>query len=223
MSRRECIPSIHRRNIKFIKRELRKRGVTVTPDTEPRLKLPTGSLWTRREVLQVLNSTLKASYIPLVVCDFLTSNLKLQYTAPESVLSCLDNGRKWARAINDCEDIQCCCNRPEYAGLPRRHGHIFVPSWEYTGPHEATINGSSKTLLHPNKRHRDLSTAVWAFWMHYLPSSLLPDAVRGTESLNEAEWGSPAFRAGEVYRTKRFLRHLAVLPIDKCQHRMLIE
>ena len=87
--------------------------------------------------------------------------------------------------------------------------------------------GSSKTLLHPDKRLRDLSTAVWTVWIHYLPSSLLPDAVQGrvggTESLDEAEWGSPAFRAGEVCRTKRFLRHLAVLPIDKCQHRMLIE
>ena len=139
MSRRECIPSIHHRNIKFIKRELRQRGVTVTPDTEPKLKLPSGSLWTRREVLLVLNSTLKASYIPLVVCDFLTSNLKLQYTAPELVLSCLESCRKWARAINDCDGILCCCNRPEYAGLLRRHGHIFVPSWEHTGPHEATI------------------------------------------------------------------------------------
>ena len=48
----------------------------------------------------MLNSTLKASYIPLVVCDFLTSNLKLQYTGPESVLKCLDNGRQWAHAIN---------------------------------------------------------------------------------------------------------------------------
>ena len=141
-------------------------------------------------------------------------------------MSCLESGRKWARAINDCEGILCCCNRPEYAGLLRRHGHIFVPSWEYTGPHEATINGISKTLLHPSKRLcrlRDLSTAVWTFWMHYVPSSLPPDAVRGTESLDEAEWGNPAFRAGEVYRTKRALQHLAVIPIGKCQHRMWIE
>ena len=159
----------------------------------------------------------------MVVCDFLTSNLKLQCTGPKAVLSCLDNGRKWARAINNCEEITCCCNRPEYAGLPRRHGHIFVPSWKYTGPHEATICGSSKTLLHPDKRLWDLSIAVWTFWMHCLPSSLLPDAVRGTEFLTEAEWGNPAFQAGEVYQTKKFLKHLAVLPIDKCQHRMLIE
>ena len=63
------------------------RGVTITPDSEPRLKLPAGSPWTRREALLVLNSTLKASYIPMVVCDFLTSNIKLQYTGPESVLT----------------------------------------------------------------------------------------------------------------------------------------
>ena len=65
----ECIPSIHRHNIEFIKRELRQRGVAITPDTELRLKLPAGSLWTRREdlVLLVLNSTLIASYVPLVV------------------------------------------------------------------------------------------------------------------------------------------------------------
>ena len=87
----------------------------------------------------------------------------------------------------------------------------------------ATLRGSSKTLIHPSKRYRDISTAVFTFWMRLLPSSLLPGAVRGMEYLTEAEDGDPAFRAGEVYRTKRFLRHLAVLPIDKCQHRMLIE
>ena len=60
--------------------------------------------------------------------------------------------------------------------------------------------------------------------MQYLPSSMLPGAVRGTEYLYEVEWGNPAFRAGEVYKTKKFLKHLAVLPIiDKRRHRMLIE
>ena len=76
-----------------------------------------------------------------------------------------------------------CCDRPEYAGLPRRHGHIFAPSWDYTGPHETTLNGSSKTLLHPAKGYRDLSTAVYTFWMRFLPSSLLPGTVQGAESV----------------------------------------
>ena len=102
-----------------------------------------------------------------------------------------------------------------------------MPSWDYTGavtgPHEATIRGSSKTLLHPNTRCRDLSTAVWTFWMQFLPSSMLPGNVRGTAYLTEAGDGDPAFRAGEVYKTKKVLKHLAVMPIGKCQHRMLIE
>ena len=84
---------------------MRKQGITITPDSKPKLKLPSGSLWTRIEVPLVLKSTLKAFYILLVVCDFLTSKVKLQYTGPEAVLQCLDNGRKWAKAINSCEDI----------------------------------------------------------------------------------------------------------------------
>ena len=99
-----------------------------------------------------------------------------------------------------------------------------MPSRDYTGPHEATIRGNSKPLIHPNKKFRDLSTAVWKFWMQYLSPSLMPETVRGTEFLTEAEHGKPAFRAGEVYRAKKVLKHLAVMPIiDKCQHRMLIE
>ena len=96
-------------------------------------------------------------------------------------------------------------------------------SWDYTGPHAATIRGSSKTLLHHNKTFRDLSTAVYSFWMQYMPSSLLPGNVRGTEYLTEADDGNPAFRAGEVYMTKKLLKHLAVMTIGKCQHRILIE
>ena len=56
-----------------------------------------------------------------------------------------------------------------------------------------------------------------------MPSSLLPGTVRGTKYLTEAEDGDPAFRAGVVYKTKKFLKHLAVMMIDKCQHRKLIE
>ena len=87
----------------------------------------------------------------------------------------------------------------------------------------ATLRDSSKTPVHPAKRYRDISTAVFTFWMKLLSSSLLPVTVRGIEYLTEAEDGDPAFRAGEVYRTKRSLKHLAVIPIDKCQHRLLIE
>ena len=86
-----------------------------------------------------------------------------------------------------------------------------------------TLQGSSKTLVHHAKRYRDISTAVFTFWMRFLPSSLLPGTVQGMEYLTEAEDGDPAFCAGEVYRTMRFLEHLSVIPIDKCQHRLLID
>ena len=33
----------------------------------------------------------------------------------------------------------------------------------------------------------------------------------------------PFVQVRSIIMTKRFLKHLAVLPFDKCQHRMLIE
>ena len=80
--------------------------------------------------------------------------------------------------------------------------------------------GSSKTLIHPAKRYKDLSTGVFTVWMKFLRSSLLLGTVK---YLDKAKDGGPTFCAGEVCRTKRFLKHLAVIPIEKCQHRLLIE
>ena len=56
-----------------------------------------------------------------------------------------------------------------------------------------------------------------------MPSSMLPGPVQGTEFLTEAEYREPALRAGDVYKTTQLLKHLAVMPIDKCQHFMLSE
>ena len=43
------------------------------------------------------------------------------------------------------------------------------------------------------------------------------------EYLTEAKDGDPAFCEGEVYRTKMVLKHPVVIPIDKFQHRLMIE
>ena len=62
--------------------------------------------------------------------------------------------------------------------------------------------------------------AFYGYWMVALCLRLRWAQEKWT---TEAEDGDPAFRAGEVYTAKKVLKHLAVLPIDKCQRRMLIE
>ena len=105
ISLRECTQSVHKRNKSFIRKELRHRGITLHPDSDPVVKLPAGSLWTVKDVKRVFQKTLAVSYIPLCVCDFLLEKLRVIRLEPPTVGSVLDNGRSWTRRINDMEDI----------------------------------------------------------------------------------------------------------------------
>ena len=105
ISLRECTQSVHKRNKSFIKRELRLRGITLHPDSDPVVRLPPGSLWNVTDVKRGFRKTLVASYIPLCVCDFLLDRLRVIRLEPPTVGSVLDNGRSWTRRINEVEDI----------------------------------------------------------------------------------------------------------------------
>ena len=105
ISLRECTQSVHKRNKSFIKRELRLRGITLHPDSDPVVRLPPGSLWNVTDVKRVFRKTLVVSYIPLCVCDFLLDRLRVIRLEPPTVGSVLDNGRSWTRRINEVEDI----------------------------------------------------------------------------------------------------------------------
>ena len=93
ISLRECTQSLHKRNKSFIKKELRLRGITLHPDSDPVVKLPAGSLWTVKDVKRVFQKTLVVSYIPLCVCDFLLDRLRVIRLEPPTVGSVLDNSR----------------------------------------------------------------------------------------------------------------------------------
>ena len=105
ISLRECTQSVHKRNKSFIKRELRLRGITLHPDSDPVVRLPPGSLWTVKDVKRVFMRTRVVSYIPLCVCDFLLGKLHVIQLEPPTVGSVLDNGRSWPHRINDVKDI----------------------------------------------------------------------------------------------------------------------
>ena len=105
ISLRECTQSVHKRNKSFIRKELRLRGITLHPDSDPVVKLPAGSLWTVKDVKRVFQKTLVVSYIPLCVCDFLLDKLHVIQLEPPTVGSVLNNGRSWTHYINDVEEI----------------------------------------------------------------------------------------------------------------------
>ena len=47
------------------------------------------------DVIMVLRKTLKASYIPLCVCDYILQNLRVIQQVPPTVGKVLDNCRVW--------------------------------------------------------------------------------------------------------------------------------
>ena len=116
------------------------------------VRLPAGSNWNKMDVKMVLRKTLKASYIPLCVCDFILEHLRVIRQVPPSVGRMLDNCRSWTGRINDNEPILCGC--AEFQWLLKRHGHdiVYCPSWEYTGLYVDTINANTKTKVLPGWR-----------------------------------------------------------------------
>ena len=61
------------------------------------------------DVMMVLRKTLKASYIPLCVCDYILQNSCVLQQVPPSVGKVLDASRIWTGRINDNEPVLCGC------------------------------------------------------------------------------------------------------------------
>ena len=99
------------------------------------------------DVMMVLKKTLKASNLPLCVCDCILENFRVLRQVPPSVGKVLDNCRIWTGRINDNKPVLCGC--AAFQWLPKRHGHVYCPSWEYMGPHLDTINANTKTKVLP--------------------------------------------------------------------------
>ena len=105
ISLQECSQSVHKRNKSFLKKELRGRGITLHPESDPEVILPAGPSWTVIDVKRVLRKTLVVSYIPLCVCHSILDKLRVIRLEPPTVGGVLDNVRSWTRRINDVEDI----------------------------------------------------------------------------------------------------------------------
>ena len=97
--------------------------IAITPESDPVVRLPPGSNWNKMDVKMVLRKTLKASYIPLCVCDFILENPCVIKQVAPSVGRMLDNCRQWTSCINDNLPTPCGCAAFPSQWLPKRHGH----------------------------------------------------------------------------------------------------
>ena len=62
---------------------------------------------------------------------------------------------------------------PHPSSFPRRHGHIFVPSWEHKGPDKHTVTALMSSTVRPRHSPAAFELAVLRRWKRYLPQPLL--------------------------------------------------
>ena len=213
-------PKTHLKNTKFISRELNRRGITLRPDKNVVVRLPVSSTVRRKDVLKCLKMALVKTYLPLCVCDHMLNHLTIIWEGPRKLGAELDNGKLWAERINDCIPIQCNCSL--FPDLPRRHGHVYCPSWEYTGNYEATVRANMRSHVGTGDDWVQLEQTLRGVWLRYLPSWSCPYTldIRGS---GVARYTGESFRPDVVRRAKKLLAPLAVTAVDKQASALLLQ
>lgn len=223
ISRREIeptAPNTHAKNTKFITKELRRRGITLRPDRNVVVRLPWSSTVRKKDVLKCLKTALVKTYLPLCVCDHVLNHLSIVWEGPEKLGAALDNGKRWASRINDCIPIRCNCHL--FPDLPKRHGHVYCPSWEYNGDFSATVRANMRSHVGTGDDWTDLEQRLKGAWLRYLPEWSCPPSLdlRGSGVLQPT---AEEFRPDVVRRCSTLLAPLAVTAVDKQASALLLQ
>ena len=213
-------PKTHMKNTRFISRELRGKGFTLRPCDNVVVRLPASSSVTKKDVLQCLRSALVKTYLPLCVCDHFLHRLSIVWEAPQKLGAALDNGRRWAAEINECREIKCCC--ASFPGLPTRHGHVFCPSWEYTGLYQSTVRACMRSHVGVGDDWEAIQNGLRSAWLRYLPAWSLPHKLV-VSSLGSVGGCDIKFRPDVVRKCAKHLGDLAVMAMDKQASALLLQ
>ena len=213
-------PKTHQKNTKFITRELRRRGITLRPDRNVVVRLPCSSTVRKHDILKCFKTALVKTYLPLCVCDHLLSHMTIIWRGPEKLGAALDNGKLWARRINDCIPIQCNCAL--FPDLPKRHGHVYCPSWEYNGDFAATVRANMRSHVGTGDDWVELDNALKSVWLRYLPQWSCPSTLepRGSGVVQPT---AEEFRPDVVRKCRTLLAPLAVTAVDKQASALLLQ
>jgi hypothetical protein len=230
ISTREILPSakmMHFKNTKFILRELRSRGITLRPDKPVVVHLPASVGMTKREVKLTLKAALRKSFLPLCVCDHILRRLTLVWEHPRQVGSVLDNGAGWAEKVVKGERLSCACD--QFPDLPRRHGHIYCPSWQYVGEYQDLIRAPAKSHVARALDFDGVGRALVTAWLRYLPQWSIPffdfaGVLRTTSRRvnSPGDSDTSTFGSVNVRQAKTFFSRLAVTGVDKCSQSLLL-
>ena len=82
---------------------LRGKGFQIYPWSPVVMSLPPGCAYSYREAMQCLRRTLKLTYLPLCVCDYILKSAKIVARPPDRLKAILDNTKQYIRRHNGGE------------------------------------------------------------------------------------------------------------------------
>ena len=217
ISRRVCSEGQHMANHIVIRNELRARGFMALPDQMMVLKIPPDARIRQLDIRIIVKQMFRQSMLPTRLSTAMMWSFTVVYQQPRLFGANFDTTKHWTPGTHPWA---CQCHRYP-ASWPRRHGHIFIPSFRYRGRYKRTVQSLATGVITTPYDHKALAKAIKEFWFRYLPSGLCPGVKVPLPDPNKPQARS-YLSADTVRELKHYMQYLTVMGIDKCRNRKLI-
>ena len=189
----------------------------VQPDQNLVLTVPPDARLSRIEIRRIVKGCMSSSWLTPELTSALMWSFRVVYQAQATLGSTLDSTKPWNKLLTEAPP--CNCHRyPSH--WPKRHGHLFIPSWQYTGPFKDTVTSLMSCTVKKEYSPRQLFKAIAIFWNKHFPSNLCGRIIVPTKSQYQSQSGPLSSQIVQAARS--YLSHLAVIGIDKCSNRKLL-
>ena len=212
---------VHNMNKEQLKRVLRRKGFTLTPGSEMVIRIPSNAQHSKYEIISSLRQALLVSFIPQRVCDYALQTARVVKLADRTLGSMLISTKRWIIDMYK-GSLPCTCDQYPELASQKRHGHIFIPSWQYTGYGCSAVQSPMQSVLVSTLKPGTIATAIRQSWEKSLPDFFIPPIRDPVTDRQRATTTDGHFDIEFVARVVSYLSMLVVMGIDKCTSRCLI-
>lgn len=223
ISRRTLGEKLHIINDTVVKGELKHRGIRCMPEQDLAIVLPPDSRLDKITIRRTMSNMLQDSFLDNAIVVAMMWNIRIAYQRERTLGSLIINAKLWIKLRQDNKiikaELPCSCKLYPNS-WPRRHRHIFYPSWEYKGPFFTTIRQLMPSKVKSQYDPTSLRKTLRKFWCKHLPAALqisceVPEQNKYTPSIGPLSYTS-------VKNASSYLEDLVTMGIDKCTGRALI-
>ena len=181
------------------------------------LKLPPSAQVSKLEARIAFRQTMIHSNLADTLVAPLMYALRIVEQSERQLGRALDTTKLW---INSGKESCTCHLYP--SSFPMRHGHIFIPSWEYTGPFKQTMTALMSSTVRSQYSPDAFKLAQYSCWKRNLPLGLLGEIWIYDRPDYPPEIVQHPLSSFRVRQLKTYLEDLVVMGIDKCRNRKLV-